>query len=72
MKPDPTVFRGIVHKAVQVCQQCQSSDPVPSMHEAGEIHVPNNLVKLAIDVIHYHDGVYLLMVDCGPGRIAMW
>ena len=31
-----------------------------------------NWKRLAIDVIHYRQGLYLSMMDCGPGRVAIW
>ena len=42
------------------------------MYDAGEIQVSRNWKRLAIDVTHYRNEVYLSMVDCGPGRFAIW
>lgn len=28
--------------------------------------------RLAIDVMHYWQELYLSMVDCGPGRVTVW
>ena len=25
-----------------------------------------------MDITHYRGGVYLSMIDCGPGRLAIW
>ena len=52
-KVNPTVSWGIVCKVVWVCQWCQSTDPVLSLHDAGEIHVSNNWVRLARNITHY-------------------
>lgn len=71
-KVDPTTYRGVVERVVQACQQCQSIDTVSNIQEAREVHVSNNWERLVIDVMHYQNGSYLLMVDCRPGRIAIW
>ena len=42
------------------------------MHESGGIRVDRNWKKLAVDVMHYHHGLYLSMMDCGSGRVAIW
>ena len=42
------------------------------VHERGEIHVNENWRRLALDVTHYRQGLYLSMIDCGPGRVAIW
>ena len=34
--------------------------------------VANIWTRLAIDVTHYRQLPYLSMVDCGPGRFAIW
>ena len=57
---------------VRTCDRCQSINPVLSVHEAGEIQVNKNWERLAIDVTHYRNKVYLSMVDCAPGRFAIW
>ena len=61
-----------VKKAVSQCEQCQSIDPAPVTHTPGELNVCENWTRLAIDVAHYRGIPYLTMVDCGPGRFAMW
>ena len=38
----------------------------------GEIETLKNLTRLAIDMTHYLGGAYLSMIDCGPGRLAIW
>ena len=71
-KIDPTVTREEAKKVVQSCEQCQSINPAPVLHEKGALHVPKNWERLAIDVTHYRSVPYLTMVDCGPGRFAIW
>lgn len=71
-KVDPAVTRDKVRRVVRHCSKCQSIDPAPVVHEAGEIRVESNWKRLAVDVTHYRQGLYLSMVDCGPGRVAIW
>ena len=71
-KLDPTVARQAVRKVVRTCSRCQSIDPAPVSHERGEIGIRDNWKRLAIDVTHYRQIPYLSMVDCGPGRFAVW
>ena len=69
---DPTVSKEDVKKVVRECEQCQKIDPAPTVHEAGELYVGNNWERLAIDVTHYRNTHYFSIVDCGPGRFAIW
>ena len=61
-----------VQKVVKNCVQCQSIDPAPNIHDPGEIGTLKNWTRLAIDIIHYCGGAYLSMIDCRPGRLAIW
>ncbi|KAF2348572.1 Integrase catalytic core [Trinorchestia longiramus] len=71
-KMDPNVSREDVKRVVRSCERCQSIDPAPLKHEPGEVSVKTNWSRLAIDVTHYRGRPYLSMVDCGPGRFAVW
>lgn len=71
-KVDPTVSRDEVRQVVRHCSRCQSIDPAPVVHEAGTIRVKEDWTRLAVDVTHYRQELYLSMVDCGPGRVAVW
>lgn len=71
-KVDPRITKEAVRTVVERCSRCQSIDPAPSRHEAGEVQVAENWSRLAIDVTHYRQRPYLSMVDCGPGRVAIW
>ncbi|CAE1278890.1 unnamed protein product [Acanthosepion pharaonis] len=68
----PEVSRDTVQKVVRSCDHCQSIDPSPNVHELGEIQVDTNWTQLSIDVTHYRGEMYLTIVDCGPGRFAIW
>lgn len=71
-KVDPAVTRDNVRQVVRLCDRCQSIDPAPTVHESGEIRVDDDWKRLAVDVTHYRQGLFLSMVDCGPGRVAIW
>lgn len=71
-KVDPSVDKDTVKKVVRQCGQCQSIDPAPASHTPGELCVDQSWQRLAIDVTHYRNVAYLSMVDCGPGRFAIW
>ncbi|KAF2354244.1 Integrase catalytic core [Trinorchestia longiramus] len=71
-KMDPNISREDVKRVVRACERCQSIDPAPLKHETGEVSVKNNWCRLAIDVMHYRGRPYLSMVDCSPGRFAVW
>ena len=68
----PEIKRDDVKKLVQSCQQCQSIDPAPMIHERGKLSVNESWRRIAIDITHYHQIAYLSLVDCGPGRFAIW
>jgi ribonuclease HI len=69
---DPGVRREDVEKIVKLCVPCQSIDPAPARHEEGSLGVSDNWARLAIDVTHFKGASYLSLVDCGPGRFAIW
>lgn len=69
---DPTVTREKVRQVVRECDRCQAIDPAPMVHEPGRISVENDWKRLAVDVTHYRHQLYLSLVDCGPGRVAIW
>ena len=48
-------------------------DPAPVRWNHGTLAVKENWRRLAMDTItHYGGKLYLTMVDCGPGRFAVW
>ena len=69
---EPGVTRQQVKRVVQGCERCNSIDPAPGSHEVGELSVGGTWERVAIDVTHYHNVPYLTLVDCGPGRFAIW
>ena len=71
-KVDPAVTLQSVQRVVKECERCQRIDPAPVVHEGGEIWITGNWRRLAVDVTHYQGVAYLSVVDCGPGRIAIW
>ena len=71
-KIDPSVDREAVKRVVRQCVQCQSIDPAPVTHQGGGLGVADEWRRLAVDVTHYRHIPYLTIVDCGPGRFAIW
>ena len=68
----PSVSREEVEQCVRTCLQCQSVDPAPERHVQGHLEVAQSWSRLAIDVTHLGRWSYLTLVDCGPGRFAIW
>lgn len=71
-KMSPKVSRDDVKKIVQTCERCQSIDPAPVVHEGGNLSVTAVWTRIAIDITHHHQVPYLSIIDCGPGRFALW
>ena len=71
-KVDPDVSKDTVKRVVRQCEPCQSIDPAPARHAEGKLHVDQVWERAAIDVTHYRSVPYLSLVDCGPGRFAIW
>jgi hypothetical protein len=69
---DPGVTRDEVKKIVKSCEECQSIDPPPQVHERGNLSVTENWKRIAIDTTHHHQLPYLSIVDCGPSRFTIW
>lgn len=69
---NPSVKRECVESVVRLCRQCQTIDSAPSSYIPGEISVPENWARLALDVTHFQGRAYLTIVDCGPSRFAVW
>ena len=69
---DPSVKRECVEFVVKSCRQCQTIDPAPSHHVPGEISVPENRARRALDVTHFQGRAYLTVVDCEPSWFAVW
>ena len=66
------ISRKMVSKVVKSCRQCQRIDPAPVRWETGKLEVEETWQRLAMDVTHVHNELYLTFVDCGPGRLAVW
>ena len=71
-KVNPNITMEAVKEVVEQCRESKSTDPAPSKHKKGELHVADNWKQLAIDNMHYRHEPYLSMIDCGPGRVAIW
>ena len=71
-KLDPGIKKSQVKSLVRQCEECQSVDPAPGRHQPGVLGVEKVWSRIAVDVTHYRGVPYLSIVDCGPGRYAIW
>ena len=69
---DPNVGKDKVDHVVKKCRECQSIDPSSIRIDGGELSVPDDWQRVAVDVAYYGLQKYLTMVDCGPSRFAIW
>lgn len=68
----PNVTRRQVREVVNECVQCQSIDPAPITWEKGELECKESWYRIATDVTHYANHLYLTFIDCGPSRFTVW
>lgn len=61
-----------VRDVVQSCIQCRSIDPAPVRWDTGSLEVDQVWSRLAADIVHVGGATYLSLIDCGPGRYAIW
>ena len=61
-----------MNRVVKNCRECQSINPNSSRIDGGELSVPDDWQRVAVNVTHYGSQKYLTMVDCGPSRFAIW
>ena len=71
-KRDPTVRRPEVREVVQACGECSSIDPAPVRWKRRRLSVDDGWRRLAMDVTHFGNALYLTMVDIGPSRFSIW
>ena len=69
---DGEVTRKDVSDVVHDCDRCRSVDSAPVRWKHGSLNVDEVWSRLAMDVTHYKNELYLTLVDCGPGRFAIW
>ena len=56
----------------QLSKPVKSIDPVPVHWKKGKLGVENNWSRLAMDIIHYNAGHFLILIDCGLSWFPMW
>ena len=66
------VSRKVVRTVVRGCQECQRIDPAPVRWETSSLEVEETWERLAMDVTHLRNELYVTIVDCGPGQLAVW
>lgn len=65
-------YEQMVKSVVDSCEMCQSIDPAPVRWTPGSLQVSSSWLRVAADVVHHAGIIYLSLVDCGPGRYAIW
>lgn len=66
------IRRRDVRAVIDECQVCRSIDPAPAHWDQGTLAVAETWRRVASDITHTDGHPYLTMVDCGPGRYAIW
>jgi len=67
--------RDQVKREIAGCEACQRIDPAvrsENLVSQGDLAVGDDWCRVAIDVTHYGNSLYLSMVDCGPSRFTIW
>ena len=67
--------RDQVGRLLAGCEACQRIDPAARSENRvghGELSVRGDWCRVAADVTHFGNELYLSMVDCGPSRFAIW
>mgnify|MGYP003417316483 FL=1 len=64
--------RSDVESVVRNCIRCATVDPHASGVMKGELGVNDTWFRIAVDVVHVEGRKFLSIVDCGPGRYALW
>ena len=68
----PEVSKEAVRKVVRECEECQSIDLAPVSWKAGRLDICENWRRVGMDVTHLEGWHYLILIDCGPSRFAVW
>lgn len=68
----PEAQRDEVEACVRACVKCKTIDPQPTRHDEGSLGVSEDWMRLALDGAHYDGQAYLVLIDCGPSRFAIW
>lgn len=69
------VSREQVKQELAGCEACQRVDPAlrsENLVAKGDLAVEDNWSRVAVDITHYDNQLFLSMVDCGPSRFAIW
>ena len=68
------VSREQVKQELASCEACQRIDPAlrgENLVAKGDLAVEDNWSRVAVDVTHCDNQLFLSMVDCGPSRFAI-
>ena len=63
---------GEVKEVIRECVPCGEYDPNPVKMQRGSLRVDKVWDRLACDVTHVDQEKFVIIVDCGPSRFAVW
>ena len=70
--PELNCTKNEVKEVIGNCCKCLSIDPSSIKYDHGELSCNRIWEKAALDVTHYENKRYLVLIDCGPSRYAFW
>ena len=68
----PGVSKAAVKTVVRECEECQSINPAPMHWSKGALNVKQTWHQVAMDITHCNGSHFLMVIDCGPARFAIW
>uniref|UniRef100_A0A5S6QVK1 RNase H type-1 domain-containing protein n=1 Tax=Trichuris muris TaxID=70415 RepID=A0A5S6QVK1_TRIMR len=71
-RSDSTTSKRLVSRVVNNCDVCRSVDPAPTKWRHGNVHVERIWQRVSMDITHFRGRIYLMLIDCGPSRCAIW
>ena len=60
-----------VRAVVRDCRECQSIDPAPVHWKPSRLDVAENWNRVAMNVTHFSQQLYLMLIDSNPSRFAI-
>ena len=68
----PGVSKATVKTVVRECEECQSIDPAPVHWSKGALNVKQTWHWVVMDITHCNGAHFLMLIDCGLARFAIW
>ena len=68
----PGVSKAAVKTVVRECEECQLINPAPMHWSKWALNVQQTWNRVAMDITHCNRAHFLMVIDCGPARFAIW